>query len=256
MSRPRPYILKETNWKSVKDVEFEVAVLPWGATEAHNYHMPYATDNFLGEYVAEKAGEWAWNEGARVVILPCVPFGVNTGQMEINLCLNMNPGTQLALLEDLGQVLLNAGIRKLVILNAHGGNHFKQIIRELSVKLPDLLVCAVDYWKAVDANDYFEEPGDHAGEMETSGMMYIDPDIVLPLEEAGSGAAKELKLTGFKEGWATTQRHWIKTTEDTGVGNPKASSPQKGKVHLEACSRKVGEFLVGLAGTDPEDLYE
>jgi len=38
----RPYILAETNWKNVKDEEFTVAVLPWGATEAHNYHLPYA----------------------------------------------------------------------------------------------------------------------------------------------------------------------------------------------------------------------
>ena len=42
----RPYILAETNWKAVKETKFELAVLPWGATEAHNYHLPYGTDNF------------------------------------------------------------------------------------------------------------------------------------------------------------------------------------------------------------------
>jgi len=40
----RPYILAETTWQAVRDTKFEVAVLPWGATEAHNYHLPYATD--------------------------------------------------------------------------------------------------------------------------------------------------------------------------------------------------------------------
>ena len=40
----RPYVLAETTWKSIRETAFEVAVLPWGATEAHNYHLPYGTD--------------------------------------------------------------------------------------------------------------------------------------------------------------------------------------------------------------------
>ena len=41
----RPYILSELTWKTVRATRYEVAVLPWGATEAHNLHLPYATDN-------------------------------------------------------------------------------------------------------------------------------------------------------------------------------------------------------------------
>ena len=52
----RPYILAETNWEALKEVKFDLAVLPWGATEAHNYHLPYATDNIQADYmVAESA---------------------------------------------------------------------------------------------------------------------------------------------------------------------------------------------------------
>ncbi len=40
----RPYLLAETNWKAVKATKYEVAVLPWAATEAHNYHSPHAQD--------------------------------------------------------------------------------------------------------------------------------------------------------------------------------------------------------------------
>ena len=36
----RPYILAETYWEALKDSKFDLAVLPWGATEAHNYHLP------------------------------------------------------------------------------------------------------------------------------------------------------------------------------------------------------------------------
>jgi hypothetical protein len=41
---PRPYILAKANWQAVSQTRFDAAVLPWGATEAHNYHLPYATD--------------------------------------------------------------------------------------------------------------------------------------------------------------------------------------------------------------------
>ena len=41
---PRPWILAETSWKTVAATDYRVAILPWGATEAHNYHLPYATD--------------------------------------------------------------------------------------------------------------------------------------------------------------------------------------------------------------------
>jgi creatinine amidohydrolase len=46
------YLLNEVNWKTIKEAEYEVVILPWGATEAHNYHLPYATDNIHTEYVA------------------------------------------------------------------------------------------------------------------------------------------------------------------------------------------------------------
>src|SRR4051812_12471447 len=94
----RPYILAETTWKSVRDTAYEVAVLPWGATEAHNYHLPYGTDTIQCDHLAAAAAGKAWETGTRVVVLPTIPFGVQTGQLDIPLCINMNPSTQLAVL--------------------------------------------------------------------------------------------------------------------------------------------------------------
>lgn len=48
----RPYILAETNWKTIKETDYTIAILPWGATEAHNYHLPYATDVIESKYIA------------------------------------------------------------------------------------------------------------------------------------------------------------------------------------------------------------
>lgn len=254
--KPRPYILAETNWKTVKEEKYTVAVLPWGATEAHNYHLPYSTDNILAEEVALEAAKIAWNGNAKVVVLPTVPFGVNTGQLDVSLCINMNPSTQLAVLSDIVDVLQRQNINKLVIVNAHGGNGFKPIIRELSIKYPKVFVSAINWWKVESENDYFEEPEDHAGELETSVTMYLKPDLVLPLSEAGNGDAKQFKLQGLKEGWVTAQRKWTSVTKDTGVGNPKKATKEKGELFFKAVTKKIASFFEELHHSNLDDMYE
>jgi len=115
---PRPYILDELTWKSVRDARYDVAVLPWGATEAHNLHLPYATDNIQAGRAAavRRAGVASRSE---VVVLPVVPFGVNTGQLDIPLCIHMNPSTQALVLRDVALSLAGRD-PKLVIFNGHG----------------------------------------------------------------------------------------------------------------------------------------
>ncbi|GJM28110.1 MAG: amidase [Cyclobacteriaceae bacterium] len=251
----RPYILAETNWKEVKSQKYSLAVLPWGATEAHNYHLPYATDNIQCDFIAARSAEIAWEQGARPIVLPTVPFGVNSGQMDIPLCLNMNPSTQLALLMDLVQVLANHDIDKLVILNGHGGNNFKSMIRELSVHYPEVFVCSLNWFQASPQDDIFAEPGDHAGEMETSCIMHIAPQWVLDLSEAGNGAAKRFKPEGLRKGWVTAQRAWTQVTEDTGVGNPKQATAEKGEIYLEQSAQEIAKFLVEMSSLKNHQLY-
>lgn len=252
----RPYILAEINWKYVKDHPYEVAVLPWGATEAHNYHLPYNTDIAQCDFVASESAGIAWSKGARVVVLPTIPFGVNTGQLDITLDINMNPSTQTAVLKDIVDSLSRQGIKKLVVMNGHGGNDFRQMIREIQVSYPDMFLCTLHWYKAVDWNNYFDEPGDHAGEMETSTMLHIAPHLVLPLNEAGDGQDKKIDLTAYKEGWVWAQREWSKTSADTGVGNPHKATAEKGKLYLAAVCNSISNFLVELSSSDLDDMYE
>lgn len=252
----RPYVLADTNWKSVMETNYTVAVLPWGATEAHNYHLPYATDNFQAEYVAIEAAKKAWDKEAKVVVLPTIPFGVNTGQMDISLCMNINPSTQYAVLKDIVEVLNGHNIQKLVIINSHGGNNFKQMIRELSLDFPNVFVCSINWWQAVNPTAYFDEPGDHAGELETSAMLHIAPHLVLPLNEAGNGSAKKFKIKGLKEGWVSAQRQWTQVTEDTGVGNPKLATHEKGNTFLKVVVQNIADFFEELHHADVNNMYE
>lgn len=251
----RPYILAETNWQLVKDTGFEVVVLPWGATEAHNYHLPYATDNYQCDYVAAEAARVAWEQGSKVIVLPTIPFGVNTGQLDITLDMNLNPSTQLAILRDLVQVLVRQSIPKLVLLNGHGGNDFRQILRELQAEFPSVFLCTLNWFKAADRSQFFSASGDHADELETSAMLHIAPELVRPLAEAGNGAARQFRIKALRE-WAWAQREWSKVTADTGVGDPAAATAEKGAAFLAAVTANIGQFLVELAAADPQDLYE
>ena len=200
----RPYILSECTWKDLKTKRFDLAVLPWGATEAHNYHLPYGTDVYEANAIAAESGKKAWENGAQLVVLPTIPFGVNTGQSDIYLDMNMNPSTQMAVLKDLLTVLNRQGFQKFLILNSHGGNDFKTLLRELGLIFPKMFLSSCNWFQALDKSKYFEEKGDHADEMETSIMMHIHPEFVLPLSEAGSGKEKKNLIKGFHEQWAWT----------------------------------------------------
>jgi creatinine amidohydrolase len=252
----RPYILSETNWYSVKNESFELAVLPWGATEAHNFHLPYSSDNIETESIAMESARLAWDKGAKVIVLPTIPVGVNTGQRDIYLDLNFNPSTQLAILSDIIDILNLQKIHKLLILNGHGGNEFKPLIREVGVKYPDMLISVCNWYQVLDKKLYFENQGDHADEMETSLLLYLRPDLVLATDKWSEGKVKRNKIRGFNEGWVWTERKWSKISKDTGIGDPRLASAEKGKKYFLDITTKISEFIVEICVADIKDLYE
>lgn len=251
----RPYILAESSWKDIESQNIELVILPWGATEAHNYHLPYATDNYQVDKIAAESAKKAWEMDASVIVLPCIPFGVNTGQTDIRLDINMHPSTQMAVLHDVIEVLNRQNITKLLVLNGHGGNDFKTILRELGVKFPKMFLASCNWFQALDKTKYFEHRGDHADEMETSLMMYLAGNLVRPLEVAGSGSDKKFRVKALNEPWAWSERKWSKVSEDTGVGNPSKSSVEKGKNFFNDLTDKLADFFVELAHADQDKMY-
>lgn len=253
----RPYILAENTWTEVKATDYELAVLPWGATEAHNYHLPYGTDVIEADHIAAESARIAWEKGAKVIVLPTIPFGVNTGQSDIKLDINLNPTTQLAILDNVIQVLDRFNIRRFMILNSHGGNDFKVLIRELGLRYPKMFICTSNWFQSFNKSEFFDEiKGDHADEMETSLLLHLTPDLVKPLSEAGDGREKKHKIKEFSEGWVWAERRWSKISEDTGTGNPKKATKEKGERSFKVITEKMGEVMVKIAKSDLNDLYE
>ena len=111
------------------------------------------------------------------------------------------------------------------------------MIRDLSVDYPNFLIASSEWFPFVPAKEYFDEPGDHADELETSVMMHYHPELV-NLDEAGDGNYKKFASQMLNEKVAWIPRNWQKVSQDTGIGNPKKASAEKGKKYAEAVVAK------------------
>lgn len=237
---------------TVKPLNYDLAILPWGATEPHNLHLPYLTDCILSHDVAVDASLLALEKyGIHCMVLPYVTAGSqNPGQRELNFCIHYRYETQKAILTDIVASLYAQGHRRLLIINGHGGNTFKSMIRDLSLDYPDFLIATSEWFTFVPAKEYFEEPGDHADELETSVMMHYHPELV-DLNEAGDGKSKKFASQMLNEKVAWVPRHWMKVSEDTGIGNPKKATAEKGKQYAEAVAAKYAQLFKELT----EEIY-
>ena len=257
----RPWILSETNYGLVKQCQYDVAVLPTGATEPHNLHLPYGTDTFQAEAIGSRVCQAAWERGARVIMLPPIPYGTETNQSEFPLSMNLHPSTLGIIIRDLVQSLTNSGIKKLLILNSHGGNEFKPLLREMLNQTPcRLFLC--DWFRGASADvqgEIFEEAGDHAGEMETSlGLAYFSQFVVT--DESGKitgdeGAVRPTRFQAVNNGWVSITRPWHLLTTESGSGNPHPATAEKGQRLMQVLVDRLSSFLVELAESEVDDQF-
>jgi creatinine amidohydrolase len=245
---PRPYILHEANYQQLREHRPNVAILPWGATEAHNYHLPHGTDVIEATAFAAESARLAHEQGAKVVVLPTVPFGNNAQQLDQVATVSIRTATALAILTDVAHSLTKQGIDRLVLLNAHGGNDFKPIVRDVQAQF-GMLVVVINFWQMAPevAKSTFAEPGDHAGELETSLLMHAKPDWVV-MAQAGDGRTVPFALEALRgTPGVWTPRPWSATHPDTGCGNPAKATAEKGRRYLDAVSREIAKVLVALS---------
>ena len=251
---PRTGVLEEQRWPVVRDVVHPVALLPFGATEPHNTHLPYGTDTMLGREVAARVAAAGAARGVRVLALPAIPFGVNTTQLDLRFTINMMPSTQLALLRDVIRSLEPHGVKALVLLNAHGGNELRALVRELQPETR-MILAIVNWWQAGD-HALFTDPGDHAGELETAAMLHVAPHLVAADRSTwGDGHANPSIFDAVRRGFAWMPRRWTQVTRDTGVGPPHAATADTGARFMAQAVDHITAFCEQLATADPEALW-
>ena len=256
----RPWNLLEANLGQIKDAHFEVAVLPLGATEPHNLHLPYGTDVLEGTIVGEHICAAAHDQGAKVVLLPTIPYGTETNLREFPLAMNLNPSTLYAVMSDLIESLVQSGIRKVVLLNSHGGNGIKPFLREMYGKTPaHLFLCN---WYDVLRDTYFdifEKAEDHAGEMETSFALAYFPEFVNRNSDgslvADQAAITPLRFEALREGWVGITRPWHLLTTNSGAADPHAATAEKGERMMQQIVQRLATFLVELSNEPLDDRF-
>jgi creatinine amidohydrolase len=255
-----PWRLAELNLDQVRQSAFTVAVVPLGATEPHNLHLPYACDTLQVTQVGDEICQAAWQRGARVVLVPTIPYGTETNMRRFPLALNVNPSTLQRLVEDLVESLVGHGILKIVLLNGHGGNDLKPFLRELYGRSrAHLFLCN---WYQVIGDQYgrlFADRDDHAGELETSMALAWFPQHVARHADgtlaADAGTIRPTRFEAVNRGWVSITRPWHLLTTNSGAGNPHAASAVKGKQAMDLVVERLAPFLVELAAAPLDETF-
>ncbi|MBC8373741.1 MAG: creatininase family protein, partial [Planctomycetes bacterium] len=164
--------LTAANLHSISGRQYEVAVLPTSAMEPHNRHLPQGQDFRHATHVARESCRLAWDECESVICLPTLPYGVDCNLMAFPLAIHVSQATLDAMVREIIESLMAHGIRKILILNGHGGNDFTPLIRQIQCDM-DVHLFLSDRWTAGRDKDaeILAKPHDPARPIETSGAL-------------------------------------------------------------------------------------
>ena len=247
--------LTQTNLSRLSEQKLEVAVLPVGAIEPHNRHLPEGQDFLHTTYIAKQSCQLAWEQCQSVICLPTIPYGVDCNLMDFPLAIHVSQATLDAMVKDIISSLDKHGIRKIVILNGHGGNDFTPLIRQTQCDL-DVHLFLCNWWKVgLDKYDeIFDKQDDHAGEFETSITLELYPELV-EIEKAEQALARPFRFKALNEGWVQTSRRFKNLNDYCAVGDPADASAEKGRKYLNLVCERISEFLVELANAPIDDFF-
>jgi creatinine amidohydrolase len=180
--------------------------------------------------------------------------------MAFPLAMNLNPSTLFAVIADIVRSLEHHGIRKFVLLNSHGGNDFKALVRELYGKT-QVHVFLCNWYSAISdlADKIFEHKDDHAGEMETSfGLAYF-PELVGRHADgtliADEGQVAKTRFEAVNRGWVSITRPWHLLTTNSGSGYPHKATAAKGRQMMDAVVERLAPFLVELSAAKLDEKF-
>jgi creatinine amidohydrolase len=248
--------LAEMTLADVRETSWQVAVLPIGACEPHGFHLPYGTDIYEAEGIADRICGEATARGGQVVLLPTLPYGVDANQMSFPLAMDVRQDTLNCLIRDLYQTLRQHGIPKMVIFNSHGGNDFKPLLRELT-NVDGPFLSLVNWWQAladVTEDHLVNASGDHANELEAAVMLELQPDLV-HLDRASDGATRKTRFEEIENGWVSISRPWEKYTVDSTAGDPRQATKESGQALIEIIVDRIAGYIAKLSAADIDGAF-
>ena len=175
------YLLEELGWPDVKEYlqNDDRLILVLGSTEQHGRHLAFGSDSWQPWEIARRL-----SARTGVLLAPPVNYGMSLHHLGFPGSLSLQPGTLSSVLEDLIRSAYGHGVRRILILNGHGGNSApaQMAMIETLNDLPGLRVRLGNWWHAPEVKAVFdaaslEFPG-HADAGETSTVMAVRPDVV------------------------------------------------------------------------------
>jgi creatinine amidohydrolase/Fe(II)-dependent formamide hydrolase-like protein len=256
----RSHILGELTWPMARQrlTEVDVALLPVGAIEQHGPHLPLDTDAFDAEYLAREVA--AACSDPRPLVLPLIPYGVSYHHEDFDGTISINPDTLSRLVYDVGMNMARQGVKKLVIVNGHGGNAPALKFAAQNINRDAHIFTAVETGESSDADvaAITETRGDvHSGEIETSTALATRPHLVR-MDRAEAYVPKfsnqylDFSSKRSVEWYARTAR-----ISSSGVmGDPTKASEEKGRRIWEVMVRNMVEFVEALKTMTLEEIYQ
>ncbi|MFH1723705.1 MAG: creatininase family protein [Elusimicrobiota bacterium] len=237
---PRSYLYGELTWPEMTERlrKVDLALLPVGAIEQHGPHLPLDTDAFDAAYLASRVAEACGKP--QPLVLPGIPYGVSYHHDEFKGTVSIRNGTLSGLVYDVGMSLARNGIRKLVIINGHGGNSPALNYAAQMINRDARIFVCVDTGETsdVDINELIETPNDvHAGEIETSTALAVRPELVRMRLAKRSVPRFSSRYLDFSSKRSISWHAHTKRISESGVmGDPTRASREKG--------RRIWEIMV------------
>ncbi len=245
----------EVEWRKLRSDELRdraradaIVILPVASLEQHGPHLPVEVDSMLGETVAVRAARKIVERGKSAIVLPVLWTGLSEHHMSFGGTVTLDYPTFAAVVEGVCRSVLRDGFKRIVLLNAHGGNEnaLRTITDELTPKL-GVPILQFTYWYAAAAAiaDILETQGAlmHACEAETSMMMAVRPELVA-MDRVGMAKANSTPDVSDVVGGGVYLWRTIGSRSSSGViGNPEAATAEKGERLFEAIAAKLADKL-------------
>lgn len=243
------------------EVARTIAVLPVAATEQHGPHLPLSVDTVLVDGVIRAALPHL-PTGLKALFLPTQAIGLSPEHARFPGTLTLKNETIVRLWTDIGESVAAAGVRKLVLFNAHGGNVsvMDLVARDLRARL-DMLVYSVSWFnlplldaQGQDVNTRFSTDehrfGIHAGDIETSMMLALDPDHVDMGQAQNFASSSQTRASQFEilgNGKSAKLGWQMQDYNPAGaVGNAAAATVDKGTALVDAAGRALARLLAEM----------
>jgi len=225
-----------------------IVILPVASLEQHGPHLPVEVDSMLGEAVAARAADKIVAKGQQAVVLPVLWTGLSEHHMSFGGTVTLDFPAFAVVVEGVVRSVLRHGFKRIVLLNAHGGNEnaLRTITDELTPKL-GVPIVQFTYWYAAAAAiaRILETQGglQHACEAETSMMMVVRPELVATDRIAMAKANSTPDVSDIVGGGVYTWRTIGARSSSGVIGNPEAASAEKGERLFDAISTALADKL-------------